>query len=102
MDNDLTTLRKMILYLKFSTQPNQQINVKSTVKENNHPIQCFDTEGKECQWRTKIGKDKMNFPEGGQPVLRGIQRDSAGRAFIDVFWKSAWGCGYSFLYLPEV
>lgn len=44
----------------------------------------------------------MNFPEGGQPVLRGIQRDSAGRAFIDVFWKSAWGCGYSFLYLPEV
>ena len=74
----------------------------STVKENNHPIQCYDTEGEECQWRTKIGKGRMNFPEGDQPVLRGIQRDSAGWAFIGVFWKSGWGHGYFFLYLPEV
>ena len=41
MDNDLTTLRKMILYLKFSTQPNHEINVRSTVRHCQMSPQTF-------------------------------------------------------------
>lgn len=39
-------------------------------------------EGEECQQSMKIGKGRINLPEGSLPMLRSAQGDGAGRGFI--------------------
>lgn len=65
------------------------IGVKSTIKEDNHPIQHSDREGEECQRSIEIEKDRINLPEGSQPMHRGTQRDGLGGLSFDSFWKCA-------------
>lgn len=43
-------------------------------------------EGEECWWSIKIGKGRINLPEGNWPMLRGIE---LGGLSFDSFWKSA-------------
>lgn len=64
------------------SQSVDEVSVKSTIKEHNQPTQDSDMEGEERQESMKIGKGRINLPEGSLPVLRSAQRDGAGRVLI--------------------
>lgn len=67
--------------MKQGSESVDEVSVKSTIKEHYQPTQDSDMEGEERQQSMKIGKGRINLPEGNLPVLS-AQRDGAGRVFI--------------------